>query len=91
MFSIGISKQGDLLDLGVAMELIRKSGANYSFQETKLGQGRENAKEFLLKNPEIMLEIERQVRAAHAGTDEPSKAKDSEKPELEQVGAASPE
>jgi len=91
MFSMGISKQGDLLDLGVAMELIRKSGANYSFQETKLGQGRENAKEFLLKNPEIMLEIGRQVRAAHAGTDEPSKAKDSEKPELEQVGAASPE
>jgi len=91
MFSMGISKQGDLLDLGVVKELIRKSGANYSFQETKLGQGRENAKEFLLKNPEIMLEIERQVRAAHAGTEEPSKAEVPETPELEQVGAATPE
>jgi recombination protein RecA len=91
MFSLGISKQGDLLDLGTQMELIRKSGANYSFQDTKLGQGRENAKEFLLKNPEITEEIERVVRAAHAGTNEPSKPEVSETSELEQVGAASPE
>ena len=91
MFSRGISKQGDLLDLGTQMELIRKSGANYSFQETKLGQGRENAKEFLLQHPEITEEIERQVRAAHAGTNGHSDVDVSELPELEEAGVASPE
>ena len=62
MFNSGISKQGDLLELGTAMGFIRKSGANYSFNETRLGQGRENAKEFLVNSPEIAGEIERMVR-----------------------------
>ena len=65
MFSQGISKAGDLVDLGVATGSIRKAGANYSFGETRLGQGRENSKEFLLQNPSIMQELERQVRSLH--------------------------
>jgi recombination protein RecA len=62
MFNRGISKEGDLVDLGVTKELVRKSGAFYSFGDTRLGQGREAAKEFLLQNPEISVEIESQIR-----------------------------
>ena len=68
MFDIGISKMGDLLDLGTTMGLLRKSGANYSFGETRLGQGRENAKQFLQTHPEIADELERQVRGTQPGT-----------------------
>jgi len=66
MFAQGISKSGDLLDLGVSMGLIRKSGANYSFGDTRLGQGRENAKEFLRANRDVADELEAQVRAKAA-------------------------
>ena len=62
MFKVGISKSGGLLDLGVEMEIIRKSGANYSFEETRLGQGRENAKTFLDQHPDIADQIEAKVR-----------------------------
>ena len=66
MFSgpqIGISREGDILDLGVEADIIRKQGAFYSYSDHKLGQGREAAKEFLRTNPEIALEIEELVRA----------------------------
>lgn len=63
LFGEGISKHGGLLDVGVEMGIIRKSGAFFSFGETRLGQGRENAREFLKQNPEIADEIERQIRA----------------------------
>ena len=66
MFKIGISKEGDLLDLGVEMGIVRKSGANYSYNETRLGQGRENAKTFLRGNPEISDQIEAKVRGMDA-------------------------
>lgn len=62
MFSYGISKEADILDLGVKHELVKKSGAFFTFGETKLGQGRENAKGFLSNNPDISLAIEKQVR-----------------------------
>jgi recombination protein RecA len=74
MFGSGISKVGDLLELGSTMGFIKKSGANYSFNETRLGQGRENAKEFLLSNPEIAGEIERLVREESDRASAPSKA-----------------
>jgi len=48
--------------LGTEMGLLRKSGANYSFGETRLGQGREKAKDFLNTNPEVALALERQIR-----------------------------
>jgi recombination protein RecA len=63
MYNEGISKEGGLLDLGVELAIVRKSGAFYSFGETRVGQGRENAKDFLRKNTEMRDEIERQIRA----------------------------
>ncbi len=62
MFDRGISKEGCLLDLGVTTGLIKKSGAFFSFGETRLGQGREVAKEFLCQHRELAQEIERQLR-----------------------------
>ena len=76
MFKAGISKAGDLLDLGVEMGALRKSGANYSFDETRLGQGRENAKTFLNANPDVAALIEAKVRgvdgAANGHADAPA-------------------
>ena len=62
MYNEGISKEGGILDMGVELAIVRKSGAFFSFGETRLGQGRENAKEFLRKNEEIRDEIDRQIR-----------------------------
>ncbi len=64
MYNKGISKSGDLLDLGTAMEIVEKRGAFYTFEGTRLGQGRENAKEFLEKSPEISQRIEAAIRSA---------------------------
>ena len=86
MFSHGISKVGDLIDLGVDMGMVRKSGAMYSFGETRLGQGRENAKEFLLANPEAMKDLEAQVRSAPGAS--PNGAVASPAPDEEPVGSA---
>ncbi len=63
MYGEGISKEGGLLDVGVAMDLVAKTGAWFNFAETRLGQGREAAKEFLKSNPEVAAEIERRIRA----------------------------
>jgi recombination protein RecA len=60
---IGISREGDILDLGTEAEIIRKQGAFYSYSDHKLGQGREQAKEFLRTHPEIASEIEDLIRA----------------------------
>jgi recombination protein RecA len=62
MFGQGISKDGDLLDLGAEMGIIKKSGAFFSFGETRIGQGRENAKEYLRQHHDMAQEIERQIR-----------------------------
>jgi recombination protein RecA len=62
MHSQGISREGDLLDLGVEMELIEKRGAFYSFEGTRLGQGRENAREFLKQNTEIVSRLDGLIR-----------------------------
>ena len=62
MFNQGINKMGDLLDLGVAQDIVKKSGAFYSHGETRLGQGRENAKEFLAQHPDLAHYIESRVR-----------------------------
>lgn len=63
MFTGGISKEGDIIDLGVAKGLIKKSGSFFSYGDIRLGQGRENAKEYLKQNKEVSVEIERQIRA----------------------------
>jgi recombination protein RecA len=62
MYNEGIAKVGDILDLGVNMELITKRGSFYSYGETRLGQGRENAKNYLRENPDMASEIEAGIR-----------------------------
>lgn len=62
MFGKGISKEGDILDLAVSHDIINKAGAWYSYNGEKIGQGRENTKLYLANNPEVMEEIEQQVR-----------------------------
>ncbi len=63
MYGEGISREGGLLDVGVAMDVLTKTGAWFTFGDTRLGQGREAAKEFLRANPDIGAEIERRIRA----------------------------
>ncbi len=61
-FGSGISKEGDVLDLATEENIVEKSGAWFAYKGSKIGQGRENAKEYLKQNPEVLLEIENQVR-----------------------------
>ncbi len=63
MYGEGISKVGDLLDIAADIDIVKKSGAWYSYNETKLGQGRENVKKFLSDNPDLIEEIDKKVRA----------------------------
>ena len=65
MYGEGISKTGELLDLGVKAGVVDKSGAWYSYGDERIGQGRENAKNFLKENSQIANEIEDKIRAAH--------------------------
>ncbi|MDE6957524.1 MAG: recombinase RecA [Lachnospiraceae bacterium] len=62
MFGKGISKEGDILDLGASVNIISKSGSWYAYNGDKIGQGRENAKTYLNTHPEVMEEIEKKVR-----------------------------
>jgi len=68
MFASGISREGDLIDLGVGLGLIKKAGAFFSYGDIRLGQGRESAKQFLSQNPELVQEIEQQVKASAVTT-----------------------
>jgi recombination protein RecA len=65
MYGEGISKTGELLDIGVKAGVVEKSGAWYSFNDERIGQGRENAKSFLRANPAVALSIEDKIRAAN--------------------------
>ena len=64
VYGKGISKEGSLLDVGVAMELVKKSGAWFTYEGEQLGQGRENAKVFLMEHADMADEIERKIREA---------------------------
>ena len=64
MYGHGISREGDLLDLGADMGLVDKRGSYYSFGETQMGQGRENVKTFLQENPELAFNLDSQIRQA---------------------------
>ncbi|EHL79604.1 MULTISPECIES: recombinase RecA [Bacillus] len=70
MYGEGISKEGEIIDLGSELDIIQKSGSWYSYNEERLGQGRENAKQFLKENPEIRDEIMYKIRE-HYGLDTP--------------------
>ena len=78
MYGEGISKTGELLDLGVNAGVVEKSGSWYSYGDERIGQGRENAKIFLSENPDIAYELEDKIRAAHG--------LDFEKPSYEDDG-----
>jgi recombination protein RecA len=64
MFDHGISKEGNLIDLGLELGLVNKAGAFFSYGDTRLGQGRESAKQYLMQNPELAQEIEERIRAS---------------------------
>ena len=61
MYGVGISKIGEIIDLGVNYEIIKKSGSWFSYGETKIGQGRDAVKNLLLDNPELMEELEQKI------------------------------
>ncbi len=62
MYGKGVSREGGVLDIGVDNDIVKKSGAWYTYEGEQLGQGREKAKEFLHDNPEIMIEISERIR-----------------------------
>ena len=68
MFGTGISKEGDILDIATNLDIVNKSGAWYAYNGEKIGQGRENAKEYLRNNPSVCSDIEEKVRT-HYGMD----------------------
>ena len=72
MYGEGISKSGEIIDLGVKFGIIEKSGAWFSYGEERIGQGRENAKKFLIENHELAAEIEAKIRHANGLGDERS-------------------
>jgi recombination protein RecA len=67
MYNEGISRMGDLLDLATGLDIITKRGAFFSFNDVRLGQGRENAKQYLKEHPEMAAEIDAAIRAQAAG------------------------
>jgi recombination protein RecA len=93
LFGEGISREGEILDLGVANRVVEKSGAWYAYKGEKIGQGRDNSREFLRENPDLRLEIENKVRtelgvpllpvdeAAAAKPGKAAKADKADKPE----------
>jgi recombination protein RecA len=70
MFGTGISRSGGILDMAIELEIANKSGSWFTYGDTRIGQGRENAKQYLEEHPEIMAEMEARVRALALGTAE---------------------
>lgn len=84
MYGEGISREGNILDVGVDSDIVDKAGAWYSYGEHRLGQGRENSKDFLKDNPEIAEEIDMKIRIANGLIDDPdAKEKVEEKKDAE--------
>jgi recombination protein RecA len=65
MYGLGISREGDILDMATALDIVDKSGAWYSYAGERMGQGRENVKAFLSEHPDICSDIENKVREAY--------------------------
>ncbi|MBR0401639.1 MAG: recombinase RecA, partial [Lachnospiraceae bacterium] len=76
MYGKGISREGDILDLAVQNDIVDKSGAWFSYEGEKIGQGRENAKLFLAEHPEVMDEIENKVRRIYGFYDADTESED---------------
>lgn len=77
MYGEGISKVGEVVDLGVDHDIIQKSGAWYSYDTAKIAQGREAAKQFMMDNPEVALEIEQKIKNKITGVEEPAEEEDA--------------
>jgi recombination protein RecA len=69
IYGIGISREGGLLDLGVDLGIVKKSGAWFTYEGDQLGQGKENSRQFLIDNPDLANEIEGKIRAHYAASD----------------------
>jgi recombination protein RecA len=82
MYGEGISREGEIIDMGSELDIIQKSGSWYSYKDERLGQGRENAKQFLKENPEIMEEIAQEIRKKY-GVDLPVSAVDADQQQEE--------
>jgi recombination protein RecA len=80
MFGEGISRAGELIDMAAESEIIKKSGAWFSYGDQRIGQGRENAKSFLKENPDMADEVETKLREAVGITDAPDEPVEEEKP-----------
>ena len=65
MYGEGISKEGEAIDLGAELDIVQKSGSWYAYNDERLGQGRENAKQYLKENPAILHEISSRIRDAY--------------------------
>ncbi|HEY9183666.1 MAG TPA: DNA recombination/repair protein RecA, partial [Gammaproteobacteria bacterium] len=63
LYGVGISREGEIVDLGVKQNIIEKSGAWYSFNGERIGQGKENARDFLLEHKDVAAAIEKRIRA----------------------------
>ena len=72
MYGKGISREGSILDVAVDLGIVKKSGAWYTYEGEQLGQGRENAKQFLRESPELMIEIDERIRDIVAERNLPS-------------------
>jgi recombination protein RecA len=83
MYNEGISKVGDLIDIGTALEIITKRGAFFSYNDMRLGQGREQAKNYLKQHPQVAEEIELGIRAQQVATGTPLRVEAEESGELE--------
>ena len=83
LYGEGISKEGEIIDLGVAEGFVEKSGSWYSFNGNRIGQGRENAKKFLLENEEIAEEIESMIRRKNSTEEEDEKLEEEQKLDAE--------
>lgn len=79
MFGKGISSEGDILDLATNCDIINKSGAWYAYEGQKIGQGRENTKQYMIDNPEFTADIERKVRIHYGLIEDEGTAKEAEK------------
>ena len=91
MYGEGISREGNILDVGVNSDIVNKAGSWYSYGEHRLGQGRENSKEFLKDNPEIANEIDRKIREENGLIDKVEEEKVEENKETDSAKKDAPE
>src|SRR5690625_4881268 len=89
MYGEGISRVGEILDIGAELDIVEKSGAWYSYKEERLGQGRENSKQFLIENPVAADEIHQAIREEYKLDEGPVTEEEAEEPQVVEIGRAS--